>query len=49
VSGKKVVLENALQPNESRTHTWLISGKGQIIIESGCKTTGISKISLDLK
>lgn len=49
VSGRKVVLENALQPNESRTHTWLISGKGQLIIESGCKTTGISKISLDLK
>lgn len=49
VSGRKVVVENTLQPNESRTHTWLITGKGQLSIESGCKTTGVSKITLDLK
>jgi hypothetical protein len=49
VAGKKISIENGLQPNESRTHTWLVTGKGQVTIESGCNTTGISKISLDLK
>jgi hypothetical protein len=49
VSGKKISLENGLQPNESRTHTWLVTGKGSVTVESGCNTTGISKISLDLK
>jgi hypothetical protein len=49
VSGRKYIIENALQPNEAKTHSWLISGKGQVTIESGCNTTGISKLSLDLK
>ena len=49
VTGRKYVIENALQPNEAKTHSWLISGKGQVTVESGCNTTGISKLSLDLK
>lgn len=49
LSGRKYIIDNALQPNESKTHSWLIAGKGQVTIESGCHTTGVSKLSLDLK
>lgn len=49
VAGKKITLQNALQPNESSEHTWLINGNGSVNITSGCATTGIATVTLDLK
>lgn len=49
IAGKKFVLQNALQPNETTEHTWLINGNGSVTITSGCSTTGVSSITLDLK
>jgi hypothetical protein len=49
VSGKKIILQNALQPNESAEHTWLINGSGNVTITSGCATTGIASVTLELK
>lgn len=49
VAGKKIDLHKALQPNESYELTWLVQGSGKITIQSGCATTGVSNITLDLK
>lgn len=49
VAGKKITLQNALQPNESSEHTWLINGNGSVNITSGCATTGIATVTLELK
>lgn len=48
VTGRKVILENAMQPDEVRTYTWLISGKGKVKITTGCATTGTKEITVDL-
>ncbi|HEY8388866.1 MAG TPA: M14 family metallopeptidase [Parasegetibacter sp.] len=48
LSGRKIHLGNSLQPGESVTHSWLISGKGKIIITAGCATTGTKSIELSL-
>jgi len=48
VTGRKVILENAIQPDEVRTYTWLISGKGKVKITTGCATTGTKEITVDL-
>ncbi|MFN3755891.1 MAG: M14 family metallopeptidase [Flavobacterium sp.] len=48
VTGRKVILENAMQPDEIRTYTWLISGKGKVKITTGCATTGTKEITVDL-
>lgn len=49
IAGKKITLQNALQPNESSEHTWLINGNGSVTITSGCATTGIATVTLELK
>ncbi len=49
IAGKKIDLHAALQPNESYELTWLVQGSGKITIQSGCATTGVSNITLDIK
>jgi hypothetical protein len=49
IAGKKITLQNALQPNENIEHSWLINGNGSVTITSGCATTGISSVTLELK
>ncbi len=49
IAGKKIDLHASLQPNESFELTWLVQGSGKITIQSGCATTGVSNITLDLK
>lgn len=49
LSGRKYFLRNALQPDESEEYSWLIAGKGKVVITTGCATTGVKEISIDLK
>ena len=48
LSGRKVQLENALLPNQTVEHSWLVSGNGKISIETGCATTGYKILDLNL-
>lgn len=48
LSGRKVQLQNALLPNQTIEHTWLVSGNGKLTIETGCATTGYSTVELNL-
>ena len=48
LAGRKVQLQNALLPNQSVTHSWLVSGKGKVTIETGCATTGYASLELNL-
>ncbi len=49
VSGRKYFLRNTLQPNESEEYSWLVSGSGTATITTGCATTGIKEIKVELK
>jgi hypothetical protein len=49
MSGKKIDLQNALQPDEERTYSWLVSGKGKVSVQVGCATSGFQEILFDLK
>jgi len=49
VSGRKYFLRNTLQPDESVEYSWLVSGSGKVTIATGCATTGIKEISVELK
>lgn len=49
LSGSKVQLSNALQPNESLTFEWLVSGAGKVTITSGCATAGEIRWEANLK
>ena len=49
VSGKKIDLQNALQPDEERTYSWLVSGKGKVTVQTGCATAGFQEVTFDLK
>jgi hypothetical protein len=49
VSGKKITLDKALQPDQELTYSWLVSGRGKVIVQSGCATTGVQEITFDLK
>lgn len=49
ISGPKVQLNNALQPNESLTLEWLVSGNGHVVITSGCATAGEIRWEVSLK
>jgi hypothetical protein len=49
VSGRKYFLRNALQPDESEEYSWLVSGSGTATISTGCATTGIKEIKVELK
>jgi len=47
--GNDKTFHNSLQPGESFTFSWLVSGKGKITIEAGSPMTGLKTHSLDLK
>uniref|UniRef100_UPI004048F071 M14 family metallopeptidase n=1 Tax=Flavobacterium sp. TaxID=239 RepID=UPI004048F071 len=49
VSGKKIAIENAIQPDQELTYSWLISGRGKVVVKTGCATTGEQEITFDLK
>jgi len=49
VSGRKISFRNTLQPDESQEYSWLISGLGKITLTTGCATTGVKEINVDLK
>jgi hypothetical protein len=49
VSGRKYFLRNTLQPDESEEYSWLVSGSGTATIATGCATTGIKEIKVELK
>jgi hypothetical protein len=49
LSGKKISLESALQPDQELTYSWLIAGRGKVTVKTGCATTGEQEISFDLK
>ncbi|RAR51035.1 M14 family metallopeptidase [Flavobacterium lacus] len=49
VSGRKYFLRDALQPDETEAYSWLVSGSGTATISTGCATTGIKEIKVELK
>ncbi|MFY8187678.1 MAG: M14 family metallopeptidase [Flavobacterium sp.] len=49
LSGNKIEFDEAIQPNETITYSWLISGRGKVVLKTGCATTGVQEISFDLK
>ena len=49
VSGRKYFLRNTMQPNESEEYSWLIAGSGKVTIQTGCATTGIKELIVELK
>ncbi len=49
ISGRKVALRDALQADESETHTWLVAGSGKLTILTGCATTGTKELTVELK
>lgn len=48
LSGRKVQLQNALLPNQTIEHTWIVSGTGKLTVETGCATTGYATLELNL-
>ncbi len=48
LGGKKMVLINNMEPAAIQTFSWLIKGKGKVILEAGCPTAGIKTIELSL-
>ncbi|HMR56929.1 MAG TPA: M14 family metallopeptidase [Cyclobacteriaceae bacterium] len=48
VSGNRVVVVNNLQPGESKEVSWLVKGKGTVILEAGAPQTGLKKINITL-
>lgn len=49
VSGRKIILRNALAAGEAEEYTWLISGTGKLTIQAGCPTAGIASTEVTLK
>jgi hypothetical protein len=49
VSGRKYYLRNSMQPGESEEYSWLISGSGKVTIQTGCATTGVKELIVELK
>jgi hypothetical protein len=49
LSGNKIEFDEAIQPNETITYSWLISGRGTVVVKTGCATTGVQEITFDLK
>jgi hypothetical protein len=49
VSGRKIILRNALGAGESEEYTWLISGTGKLTIQAGCPTAGVASTEVTLK
>jgi hypothetical protein len=49
VSGRKHYLRNAMQAGESEEYSWLISGSGKVTIQTGCATTGVKELIVELK
>ena len=48
VGGKKILLINNMEPAAMQTFSWLIKGKGKIVLEVGCPTAGTKNIELSL-
>ena len=48
VGGKKIVLINNLEPAALQSFSWLIKGKGKVVLEIGCATAGTKNIELSL-
>lgn len=49
VSGKKIQLINSIDGDSSEELTWLIKGKGSVIIEAGAAHTGTDSTTINLK
>jgi hypothetical protein len=49
LSGKKIDLAGPLMPGERKEHTWLIKGKGVLVIESGNASSGQTSNSISLQ
>ncbi|WP_250632289.1 M14 family metallopeptidase [Rhodoflexus caldus] len=49
VSGRKIILRNALAAGEAEEYTWLISGTGKLTIQAGCPTAGVASTEVTLK
>lgn len=49
VSGRKYYLRNTMQPGETEEYSWLISGNGKVTIQTGCATTGVKELIVELK
>lgn len=49
LSGKKIILDERLEGNESREYSWLISGKGDFTISAGAVNCGMDKINFTLR
>lgn len=49
LSGKKTNYRGALDAGEVVEYTWLVNGKGKLLIEAGCPTAGIQTIELNIK
>lgn len=49
LSGRKMSLSGPLMPGEFIEYSWLIEGKGEIRIETGCATAGNTGIVINLK
>ncbi|MBX2899038.1 MAG: peptidase [Cyclobacteriaceae bacterium] len=48
VSGNRVVVLNNLQPGESQEVSWLVKGKGTVVLDAGAPQTGFKKINITL-
>src|SRR5207244_982539 len=48
VSGKKIQLLNSLEGFSTKELTWLVMGRGKVILEAGRPTTGTRKIEIIL-
>ena len=49
VSGRKYYMRNTMQPGEAEEYSWLISGSGKVTIQTGCATTGVKELIVELK
>ena len=48
ISGRKIQLINSIDGDSSEELTWLIKGKGSVIIEAGAAHTGTSNATINL-
>lgn len=49
VSGRKYYYRNSMQAGETDQYSWLISGSGKVTIQTGCATTGVKEVIVELK
>lgn len=49
VGGKPVNLLDNLKPGEPIRHTWLVKGKGNVVLSAGCPQLGTEQLTLNLK